>query len=902
MQLLNFIIPQFCNLSIFQSYNLSSINNTLLLRQTRTQINRLINVVFFTFLFSLFSFSYGQVKIKEKVEIKPEVIKYKSLQKTSSDSHTIKLVLDWQQTYLGENHDIPMSRERFKINYPFCSGTFYSDYDYSGHLEYEFNALKGTDYSFTLLLSQRTLWDDNYNEDEPHGDTFLVYVDGEFVDSIRQTGFIRPWFGYYSIAILGNDITYDEQIRISDQRNTSCGQIIGDYEDDYGTISIESGNEYISFYNVDSTSEYIGDMFYTRDYYIEQNEDYPKIIYDTPYYGDNVRQAIIKGEVNNIIAYDTINIIPVSEASIKVDVLPNKIEPGDTADILLKQKNEDGTLEEFSNEQIFNINLAEGTEEYGTLLAVNGVDTSDSFTDTQQGVKFIAKKEISLDSVEVLINVNALIGSEEESVSESSSVDNNTSLGKRITDENSNSSNRKERIITPIDPGDGPQEISGTGRVVVKNNIIGILLGETKYLGVKKKGNKYKIAVTDTTFGVKPSWATLSDGWEWVKDSTVWSDNPIDVTAKGTSPIFYDKFFGVFSTTGTTRPVITNLPDGMLRIIGRYWEEENEENFKVKLKTTNITNTEIEVKVIKPNKLGNKNPTVVGPNNITWNLDSLIIETAGKTGILPQILKGIIEKESVGFHPSYRYEPFADMYKSGIRSIFDSTHTYWISSATNLGIPTIPQHKNLHLGNGDEINGYPGYKTVWDYYSEYDSSLFKTKFYPYQQRKYDGFYKVKIDSIKKVNKIDSTAAAPITTPLAVSRYQYYLKYEIGKKGMLNTIAQTRIAASYGLMQLTYYSGVNGFKNSLTIYNYPNNNENYLPESINIPDINIEWGTKHLLGKLREVLGNLKYLEEDTWPKDKAFEKMYWEALRSYNGGYDYPNGVFGFAKNYLPKK
>jgi len=103
LQLLNFIIPQSCNLSIFQScnliffqsYNLSSINNTLLLRQTRTQINRLINVVFFTFLFSLFSFSYGQVKIKEKVEIKPGsgFLVIKNLSKNSTA--TIEVIANW---------------------------------------------------------------------------------------------------------------------------------------------------------------------------------------------------------------------------------------------------------------------------------------------------------------------------------------------------------------------------------------------------------------------------------------------------------------------------------------------------------------------------------------------------------------------------------------------------------------------------------------------------------------------------------------------------------------------------------------------------------------------------------------------------------------------------------------
>jgi len=95
LQLLNFIIPQSCNLSIFQSCNLSSINNTILLRQTRTPINRLLYIVFFTFLFTLFSFSYGQVKIKEKVEIKPGsgFLVIKNLSKNSTA--TIEVIANW---------------------------------------------------------------------------------------------------------------------------------------------------------------------------------------------------------------------------------------------------------------------------------------------------------------------------------------------------------------------------------------------------------------------------------------------------------------------------------------------------------------------------------------------------------------------------------------------------------------------------------------------------------------------------------------------------------------------------------------------------------------------------------------------------------------------------------------
>ncbi|WP_211117063.1 hypothetical protein [Ignavibacterium album] len=57
-----------------------------------------------------------------------------------------------------------------------------------------------------------------------------------------------------------------------------------------------------------------------------------------------------------------------------------------------------------------------------------------------------------------------------------------------------------------------------------------------------------------------------------------------------------------------------------------------------------------------------------------------------------------------------------------------------------------------------------------------------------------------------------------------------------------------------------------------------------------------------MGKLRDVLKKVNYLKTDTWPKEHAFEKSYWEAFRSYNGAEDYPNKVFNHIKDNLPKK
>lgn len=97
--------------------------------------------------------------------------------------------------------------------------------------------------------------------------------------------------------------------------------------------------------------------------------------------------------------------------------------------------------------------------------------------------------------------------------------------------------------------------------------------------------------------------------------------------------------------------------------------------------------------------------------------------------------------------------------------------------------------------------------------------------------------------------------------------------------------------------------VSSYKRSWNL-NHHDNDINYLPEDLNIIPINIEYGTKHFLGKIRNALGeNITYPKEDTWDKIHGFELTYWKGLSLYNGGNSsYPNPVFNYAKNYLPKK
>jgi hypothetical protein len=239
-----------------------------------------------------------------------------------------------------------------------------------------------------------------------------------------------------------------------------------------------------------------------------------------------------------------------------------------------------------------------------------------------------------------------------------------------------------------------------------------------------------------------------------------------------------------------------------------------------------------------------------------------------------------------------------------VREDFDSTNRYWIESETELGDPPIPHHNNIRDLRGP-LDNYPGFITVWEIYNEKNhgqNKMYGFKAYKDMKRDYWDVYNLNwVDTLKR-RGVNANLIVDSARVLADTSYIKFLRDSIGGKGMYGTPAQTRIAASYGLMQLTYFSGATSFVGYG--YNYPNNDPEYRPEFIMIPDINIEYGCKHFLGKLRskKALGSVKYLEEDTWPREKAYELSYWRGLKLYNGDSVYPNLVFNYAKKNLPKK
>jgi hypothetical protein len=304
--------------------------------------------------------------------------------------------------------------------------------------------------------------------------------------------------------------------------------------------------------------------------------------------------------------------------------------------------------------------------------------------------------------------------------------------------------------------------------------------------------------------------------------------------------------------------------------------------------------------VKKPSKLGNIPSHPLDFKNRPYNLDSLIISYAGKEGILPQYLKSMVWVET-SFHPSYRYEPFDDMLrlqqKDKITGKFqyESMTPYRILSATDKGTPDIPtDHSNIWDAT-PKITSYPGYQTIWDYYWEHISWYGLSRGY-IGDGKEDYWTNARKTIRKKIfgdkaeNEL-STSEEQILSDSTDSDFFRWIRYE-KNGGMEKMIAQTRIMASYGLLQLVYYYADTGV--------YPKNSNQYRPEDINDHSIGFGSGVKHFKKKLNSPKVLNGHFDDSTW--QNGFEKNYFEALKQYNKNDKYRDSVMTRLPGVLPQK
>ena len=574
---------------------------------------------------------------------------------------------------------------------------------------------------------------------------------------------------------------------------------------------------------------------------------------------------------------------------ILVDFNKDSFSPGDTAVANCKWLTAYNEIIDFPGDQSFNAEIVSG-KEYGILLDPNTGTVANNLQGVSNGFKVITPTSIPYDSVVIRIKVTTIAGG--GGIIAAKTIGNQNQNTQAIQSKETVINKSTKSMSSTLFIGNPGMLIEGFGDVVVKKPNE-ILLGETKYFAVKRKTEtgELKIEEIKTDYGEKPKFPADADGWKWLT-SDVWGNNPIEKLGTKSGVYWEKKWFR--GSDNSSQP----LADGMIRLIGRYWEEGKEDSFKVKLKTT--TNAEVELKIVRPNKLGNKYNYSKDVFDKSISIDSICIKYGGETGIPPQFIKGQIENEAPGFFPPYRYEPLStelnNRNNSGeiISKKWKDSPFFVTVNSMGIGDP-VPTHYNLKY--------IPYFKTptkVWDILKKYsqieDNSPtgvitlycknengklnFKKFGYKTAQDKYNGILK-HFQGIKE-NPVEEDYVAARDSTIKYFKYYWY-------GGLDNIYAQTRIFASYGLLQTMYETALNrGFVN----------NSFNIPEKLNINDVSWPLTSKHLIKLLKEVL-DMEFNSND-WAL--GYENIFKAMAKKWNPWMtDYDLEALNNSKKYFPR-
>lgn len=557
------------------------------------------------------------------------------------------------------------------------------------------------------------------------------------------------------------------------------------------------------------------------------------------------------------------DVVPVEEG-ILVQFADSVIAPGDTTEIILKRQNSDGTVEDFSEYDGFEIGMIDGCEA-GQIL-VGGV-LAPYFEEAYQPIYFVADSNLTeTDTVKVRAGlIEGIIGSSRPVVSGGEQTETKAIDNKKFISKGKLNKNIKEPEPLPMNPatycfiGEIVKPYMGDGVVVVEDESIEIMLGETKYFQARYK-TVDKLIIEE----VEPG----SDGVPQLNGgltSDVWGSNPVGVVECDTCGkkmgVYWEKKYPTNDFIEEKIPGfkkkftlvrMENLPNGLIRLVGRYWSPDSTYIVKLKANKDNDS-TEIKVRVIKPSKLSSSSQSTSYRRardvmNREINIDSLCILFGGKYGIPPQFIKGQMKTESLtktftfddgtngeGFAPSYRYEPFTEQYNDNLMIsnyynlffIFDSTYTF-------SDVPT--NHSHIRY-----INYPTSINTVWDMIEKYSKLVDPNPSVNYYGKRDPSTHRVSlgytiIDTVYSNRAELIRKSKPSWNDVQVydSTNNYmiqYLQFEwknpkssLANKGTKNNIAQTRAASSYGFAQFLYGTARDN--------NYP---KEAVPENINHMD-------------------------------------------------------------------
>lgn len=565
----------------------------------------------------------------------------------------------------------------------------------------------------------------------------------------------------------------------------------------------------------------------------------------------------------------------INKTPIVVEIIPEEISAGDTARIVVKKRQQNGSIVEFPAEQEFEIGMLEGC--LLGKLSSGGTDTN-YINGATQPIYFIA--DSSADSGLVKIRVGL----------KDSTTGNRSNKGGLQTEAGEYCFlNTFESVIYK----------DADVKVEKKYEI---LLGETKYYQARYSDIVSGKLVIDELSG--------PNLWNGGLTYDVWGENPVTTAEGDKLGVYWEKEKPVWE--GTT--ITGNLAKGLIRLVGRYWEEGKTYKVKLTARTQNGDEASIVIEVKKPGKLGSSVTIAKDVFGTDIKIDELCIKWGGKLGIPPQFIKGQMRRETSShyhFYPTYLYEPWTTQFSAfkDNQSLF-SNPFYVQENATTFNPPT-PNHSNV------KDYHYPTEPvSVW-YMIENYSRIVHTSppggLEKYGNRRGNGelyFYDVYTTPQKKFNKLQADANEKYDVKNNHSKKtiannearENFIKFfrdewngEVSgnRKGLKNIKAQTRIAASYGLLQLTYPTAIGG------TVNYPVNLEN-LPEEL-LETENLKWAFNHLTYFINDAV-NTQTNKNGNWQEglEGTYLNRIWKRWNKWKVGY--PEEVLGFSNNYKPGK
>ena len=644
---------------------------------------------------------------------------------------------------------------------------------------------------------------------------------------------------------------------------------------------------------------------------------------ETPLYPDSV--IIRVSTTDPGVPYKDITIF-INPPPLMVIIDPEVVSPGDTANIVIKKRNPDGSYVDFPTEKTFEIALTEGCVD-GNILVNDSLGIY--FNAAQQPVDFVAADSIESDTGYVRVRIGTNLDSTLKfSKSDISKKKSKLAIEKKILGTDKiftreeletgfkNLMDEKRNIYNKNKFNNNPEATSETscytgnffyqydywlGAVPVTDpKEPTILLGETKYYQAQYKNllsNELVIKEVPVDNNGIPH---LNGGIAM----DVWHSNPVSVVNDGEN---YGQKMGVYWETEKPMPNGENLPTGLIRLVGRYCHSDS--IYIVKLNASRNSDTgSVQIKVIKPDLLGNSNFASKWNNGIDiesndYSIDSVCIDLAGNYGFPPQYIKGQYSIEAAydtdleRACPSYRYEPWKTQFEVQDNNTFKNGH-FWVTSTSMGDGDAVPNHNNVRF-----MTYVTTPHSVWYFIEQYTNivqspapyggpSLFGVKRSSDNKLIFTNYltprnqYKdIRIENYQNLGLDPKTENAAANES---ARLEFISKMSSEYSGGLNSIqAQTRVASSYGPVQLLYGTATD--RGYLQGSNNP-------PENLNIMNVFWPLAMNHIKILLNQESGN----NNNNWPD--GFEATLKNIYRLWNGRSGYPDEVARNIPKFLPMK